>query len=143
MKKLVPRTPLRPVLVTLARRLLASYARAEKLAGFGVAALARKVDDAAEVARATGTSMGKAKAVVQTAKTMSQSDDLSAALQHGDISLDHAGEIAAAELVAVTQTESFTCSRTEPARRGSTPSNTAISGLGSAPPAVREATAMT
>jgi hypothetical protein len=78
------------------RRLLASYARAEKLAAFGVAALARKVD-ASHVARITGVSAGRARAVVQTGKTMSQSDDLSAALQHGDISLDQAVEIARAE----------------------------------------------
>jgi hypothetical protein len=100
----------------VARRLLASYARARRRVDFGIAALARKLDDAAEVARATGTSMGRAKAVVETAKTMSLSDDLATAMRHGDISLDQAGEIAAAEasapgaaaeLVAVAQTESF------------------------------------
>jgi hypothetical protein len=99
-----------------ARRLLASYARAEKLAAFGVAALARKVDDAFQVARMAGVSAGKAKAVVATGKMMSEADELSAALQHGSISLDQAAEIAAAEesapgaaadLVAVAQTESF------------------------------------
>jgi hypothetical protein len=45
----------------VAHRLLASYARAEKLAGFGVAALARKVDDASHVARITGVSAGTAR----------------------------------------------------------------------------------
>ena len=34
-----------------ARKLLAAYARAEKLAAFGVAALARKLADASEIAR--------------------------------------------------------------------------------------------
>jgi hypothetical protein len=100
----------------VARKLLASYARAEKLAAFGVAALARKVDDASHVARITGVSAGKARAVVATGKTMSDADDLSAALQHGTISLDQAAAIAAAEasapgaaakLVAVAETESF------------------------------------
>ncbi|MDQ4028844.1 MAG: hypothetical protein M3214_12485, partial [Actinomycetota bacterium] len=81
----------------VARRLLTSYARARRLVDFGIAAISRKVDDAAEVAQATGTSMGRAKAVVETGKTMSHSDELSAALQHGDISLDQAAEIAAAE----------------------------------------------
>ncbi|MDQ4028653.1 MAG: hypothetical protein M3214_11495, partial [Actinomycetota bacterium] len=81
----------------VARRLLASYARVEKLAGFGIAALARKLDDASHVARITGVSAGKAKAAVQTGKTMSQSDDLAAALQHGDVSLDQAAVIASAE----------------------------------------------
>jgi hypothetical protein len=100
----------------VARKLLVSYARAEKLAAFGVAALARKLDDASEVARTTGVSAGTAKAVVATGKTMSHSDALSAALQHGDISLEQAAEIAsaehsapgiAAELVDVAENEAF------------------------------------
>ncbi|MDQ4027194.1 MAG: hypothetical protein M3214_03975, partial [Actinomycetota bacterium] len=97
-------------------RLLEAYARAQKLAAFGVAALASKLDDNSEVARAVGVSAGRARAVVQTGKTMSDADDLSAAMQHGDISLDQAAVIAsaeesapgaAAELVAVAQNESF------------------------------------
>jgi hypothetical protein len=100
----------------VARRLLESYARAEKLAAFGVAALARKLDDASHIARMTGVSAGKARAVISTGKTMSVSDELSAAMQHGNISLDQAAEIATAEesapgvageLVAVAQKESF------------------------------------
>jgi hypothetical protein len=99
-----------------ARRLLEAYARARKLADFGIAAMSLKLDDAAEVARVTGTSMGMAKAVAQTGKTMSQSDDLSAALQQGDVSLDQATVIAsaeeaapgaAAELVAVAHKQPF------------------------------------
>ncbi len=42
----------------IARRLLAAYARAENLAAYGVAALARKLDDASELARITGNSGG-------------------------------------------------------------------------------------
>ena len=80
-----------------ARKLLASYARAEKLAAFGVAAMTRKVGDFDQVARITGTSIGKAKAVVETGKAMSSSDDLNLAMQTGSISLDQAAEIAAAE----------------------------------------------
>jgi hypothetical protein len=80
-----------------ARRLLKAYAKAEKLAGFGVAALSRKLDDPAELASVTGTSMGKAKATVVTGKTLESSDDLSFALQKGHISLDQATEIASAE----------------------------------------------
>jgi hypothetical protein len=100
----------------VARKLLAAYARAEKLAAFGVAALSRKLADATELARVTGTSMGKAKGVVTTGKVLATSPELSGALQHGDISLDQAGEIAAAEdsapgaaaeLVAVAQEEPF------------------------------------
>ena len=102
--------------VEAARRLIAAYARAEKLAAFGVAALSRKVDDASAVARVTGTSVGKAKAVVATGKVMGACEDLAAALQHGDVSLDQAAEIASAEesapgaakeLVAVARSEAF------------------------------------
>jgi hypothetical protein len=81
----------------LARRLLSAYARAEKLAAYGVAALARKLDDASELARVTGTPLGKAKAVVATGKVLGASGALSDALQQGDISLDQAAEIASAE----------------------------------------------
>jgi hypothetical protein len=90
---------LEPELVTAAqaRKLLAAYARAEKLAAFGVAALSRKLDDAGEVARTTGTSVGKAKAVVATGKAMADSGELTAALQQGDISLDQAALVASAE----------------------------------------------
>jgi hypothetical protein len=99
-----------------ARALLESYARAEKLAAYGVAALARRIDDRSEVARTAGVSAGKAKAVVQTGKVLATSNDLSAAMQHGDISLDQAREIASAEesapgvaaqLVAVAETAAF------------------------------------
>ena len=83
---------------TDARKLLASYARAEKLAAFGVAAITRKVDDWDQVARITGTSIGKAKAVVETGKAMGSSDDLNLAMKTGSISLDQATEIAAAGL---------------------------------------------
>jgi 5-methylcytosine-specific restriction endonuclease McrA len=100
----------------VADRLLAAYARAEKLAGYGVAALAAKRADAGELARITGTSIGNAKAVVATGKALPGSGELAAALQQGDISLAQAGEIAAAEisspgaateLVEVARKESF------------------------------------
>jgi len=78
---------LQPELVTAerARELLSAYARAEKLVSFGIAALSRKLDDSAELARLTGSSVAKAKNVVATAKVMASSEDLSSALQHGDI----------------------------------------------------------
>jgi hypothetical protein len=90
---------LEPELLTAARarKLLAAYARAEKLAGSGVTALTRKVDDAEQVARATGTPVGKAKAVVATGKVLAQSGVLNAAMQQGEVSLDQAAQIAAAE----------------------------------------------
>ena len=99
-----------------ARRLLAAYARAGKLAAFGLATLTRKLDDASELASITGTSVGKARAVVETGKVLGASGELSAALEHGDVSLDQATEIAsaeqsapgaAAELVAVARTNPF------------------------------------
>jgi 5-methylcytosine-specific restriction endonuclease McrA len=109
---------LEPELLTApdARKLLEAYARAEKLAAFGVAALTRKLNDTSEVARVTGTSMGKAKATVATGKVLGASHELSAAMRHGEVSLDQAAEIATAEkaapgsakeLVAVAQVDAF------------------------------------
>ena len=99
-----------------ARRLLERYARAEKLAAYGKAALARKVDDAAEVARVTGTSLGRAKETVNTGQVLRESPVLDDALKHGEVSLDQASEIAKAEasapgaakeLVEVARKEAF------------------------------------
>ncbi|HEX2258725.1 MAG TPA: HNH endonuclease signature motif containing protein [Actinomycetota bacterium] len=99
-----------------AHRLLTSYARARRLADFGIACLSRKLDDPSALARVTGTSIGQAKAVVATGKVLETSGELSAAFQQGDISLEQAGEIAAAEescpgaareLVEVAQEEAF------------------------------------
>jgi hypothetical protein len=101
--------------VPAARKLLEAYARVERLGAFGVAAVARKLDDAA-LARVTGTSVGRAKETVATGKVMGESNELDGALRHGDISLDQATEIAkaeescpgaATELVAVAKNESF------------------------------------
>lgn len=98
-----------------AHRLLGSYTRARRLAEFGIAGLSRKID-ASEIANVTGTSMGQAKAVVSTGKVLAGSADLSTALQQGEVSLEQAGEIAAAEqscpgaakeLVAVAKEEGF------------------------------------
>ena len=60
---------LQPELLTVehARELMAAYARAQKLVAFGVAALSRKLQDA-EVARLTGSSLGKAKEIAATGK---------------------------------------------------------------------------
>ena len=80
-----------------ARDLLAAYARAEKLAGFGKTVLARRLADATEVARMTGTSVGKAKTTVETGTALAAADDARAAFQAGAISLDQATEIARAE----------------------------------------------
>jgi HNH endonuclease len=108
---------LQPELLTTerARELMAAYARAEKLVAFGLAALSRKLDPT-EVAKLTGSPIGKARNVVATGAAMAHSQELSSALQQGDISLDQATEIASAEesapgaareLVAVAQERPF------------------------------------
>jgi hypothetical protein len=78
--------------------------------------LAAKLDDAAVVARATGVSLGKAKAAVDTGKSLKAADDVRDAFKSGEISLDQATEIAKAEqaspgssieLLKVSHEESF------------------------------------
>ena len=64
---------------------------------YGETTLARKLDDSAELARVTGTSIGTAKQTVETAKTLADADQAREALKSGDISLDQATEIARAE----------------------------------------------
>ncbi|MGH2697797.1 MAG: hypothetical protein ACRDJL_01185 [Actinomycetota bacterium] len=102
--------------VDAARERLQAYARAQHLAACGVAALARKLDEASTLARVTGTSVGKAKETIATSKVLYDSAPLEDALKHGDISLDQATEIAraegsapgvATELLTVAREESF------------------------------------
>ncbi|MEA2486904.1 MAG: hypothetical protein QOF16_558 [Actinomycetota bacterium] len=90
---------LQPELLTSSggRKLLTAYARAEKLAAFGVTMLARKVNDSAEIARVTGSPEGKAKETIATGKVLASSSHLSDALKVGSISLAQATEIAKAE----------------------------------------------
>ncbi|MGI8520179.1 MAG: HNH endonuclease [Actinomycetota bacterium] len=99
-----------------ARDLLARYARAEKLVSYGKTALAARLDDAAEVARASGVSIGKAKATVDTGKALKGADEVRDAFKGGDISSDQATEIARAEqaspgssseLLAAANSEAF------------------------------------
>ena len=79
------------------RKLMKVYARVEKLCSYGVAASTRKVDDTIEVAKATGSSAGKAKTVVATGRVLGSCDELATAMQTGRVSLDQAAEIASAE----------------------------------------------
>ncbi len=99
-----------------AKAALETYARAQRLAAFGVAALARKIDDAARLAMVTGTSIGRARETIATSKTLEDSKLLGDAMKVGKISLDQATEIARAEdaspgaareLVKLAQHESF------------------------------------
>jgi hypothetical protein len=109
----------------LARRLLAGYARAGKLAAYGVTALSGKLDDASQLARLTGSSLGHAQEVVSTSKALSDSRELKDALCRGEVSLEQAAAIASAEgsspgaateLLAVAREEPFHVLR-EKARR--------------------------
>ena len=77
--------------------MLELYARAKKLASFGETVIGRKVDDAAVLARATGTSVGKAKQTVETAKALQDAEVVADAFASGALSLDQATEIARAE----------------------------------------------
>lgn len=80
-----------------ARELLERYARARKLADFGVAAIARKIDDAQVVSRTTGTPVGQAKATIELGNNLKAAPELGDALQTGAVSAEQAREIACAE----------------------------------------------
>ena len=99
-----------------ARARLEAYTRAQRLAAFGVAALARVIDEASSLAQVTGTSIGRAKETIATSKVLSESVPLQDAFKRAAISMDQATEIAraeesspgvATELVAVAKKESF------------------------------------
>ncbi|MDQ3661074.1 MAG: 13E12 repeat family protein, partial [Actinomycetota bacterium] len=92
------------------------YAQLEKMATYGKTALASRINEAAEVARAGGTSIGKAKATLDTARDLADADQVREAFKTGDISFDQASEIATAErarpgssseLLQVASDESF------------------------------------
>ena len=92
---------LSPGLYSKARRrsLLERYARLEKLAAFGKAALAAQVGDAAALARVTGTSVGRARQTIETGRRLEETPQLGEAVRHGEVSLDQAEEIAKTEAV--------------------------------------------
>ncbi|MGI8791564.1 MAG: hypothetical protein ACR2I4_11890, partial [Actinomycetota bacterium] len=102
--------------VEQATELLAEYARTEKLACYGKTVLARRIDDASQLARASGTSLGKAKSTLETAQVLTEAEEVGEAFKSGAISLDQAQEIATAEqarpgssseLLQVASDESF------------------------------------
>ncbi|HZA39697.1 MAG TPA: hypothetical protein VFA00_03640, partial [Actinomycetota bacterium] len=108
-----------------ARRLLGTYASIEKLASYGRALMASRIDDVAAVARMSGTSTGQAKKTVETGAALKDAPEVGDALARGEVSLDQAGEIAkaeqaspgsAGELLKVAKEESFNVLRDE-ARR--------------------------
>jgi hypothetical protein len=145
---------LEPDLLTAetARGLLAEYARAEKLVAFGVAALARRVDDVGVVARATGTSVGRAKKTAETGAALTDAPEVADALATGEISLDQAGEIAVAEqarpgsaeeLLAVAHSEAFHVLRDKARKIRLEAEQTGVSGSARRRPARRAVTATT
>lgn len=83
-----------------AHSLVRAYGRVQKLGGFGVAALSARLSDPASIARASGTSIGKAKDAAATGVTLSSSPALDSALRSGKVSLEQAAEIARAEVAA-------------------------------------------
>jgi hypothetical protein len=83
-----------------AREMLGRYAELEKLAAFGKTALASRLGDPGRLARASGTSMGKAREALKTAQAAEATPELGAALRSGTVSLDQATEIARAESAA-------------------------------------------
>ena len=98
------------------RELLSRYAKAEKLVSYGKTMLAAKLDDATVVARASGVSLGKAKAAVDTGNSLKEADEVREAFKSGELSVDQAAEISRAEqaspgssteLLQVAQDESF------------------------------------
>ena len=102
--------------VESARELFDEYAKVKKLAAYGEAMLASRIDDAAAVARATGTSMGVAKRTVETGVALKDAPEVGDALACGEVSLDQAAQItkaeqakpgSAGELLKVAKEESF------------------------------------
>jgi hypothetical protein len=93
---------LEPDLMTAedARDRLARSSRLKKIASYCETVLARKVANAEELARTTGTSVGKAKATVETARALKDAEIVQAAFAGGDISFDQAAEIAKAEVAS-------------------------------------------
>ena len=98
-----------------ARVVLDRYAKARRLVDYGVAAVARKVDDAAVVSRATGTPVGQAKATIELGNNLKAAPELGAALQTGAVSAEQAREIASAEASVPGITEDLVdVARSEP-----------------------------
>lgn len=83
-----------------AAQLLAEFAECERLSSTGTALVAGKVADVELVARTTGTTVGKARAVVGLSDRMKDTPVLTDAMREGSLSLDQATEIAKAETAA-------------------------------------------
>lgn len=84
----------------VAARLVGLFARGERICAAGTALLARRVEDASLVARTTGTSVGKARAVIGLSERLRDTPALASAVRTAEVSLDQATEIAKAETAA-------------------------------------------
>lgn len=84
----------------LGARLISLFARVERVGAAGTALLARRVNDTALLARAAGTSVGKARAVLGLSVRLKDTPDLDRAVRGAAVSLDQATEIAKAETAA-------------------------------------------
>jgi hypothetical protein len=83
--------------VSDARKVLERYVTAQRLASFGIACLAARIDDVAVLAKTAGVPVAKAKDTVATGKIAAGSAPLGDALRTGTVSLEQACEIAKAE----------------------------------------------
>jgi HNH endonuclease len=98
-----------------ASRLLDLFVRAERIAGAGKALVARRIKDAKELARRTGTSVGKAREVLDLGSAMEGTPALDDAVRLGEVSPDQASVIARAEAAAPGSAEDLLdVARSEP-----------------------------
>jgi hypothetical protein len=98
-----------------AARLVGLFARVERVGAAGTALLARRVGDPGLVAATTGTSVGKARAVLGLSERLRDTPDLDEAVRTGSVSLDQATEIAKAETaVPGSAAELVTVARRQP-----------------------------
>lgn len=84
----------------LAHRLVSLLAEGERVCAAGTALLASRIADAPTLARVTGTSVGKARAVVGLSHRLGDTPQLEEAVRRAQVSLDQATEIARAETAA-------------------------------------------
>lgn len=80
-----------------ARVMLERFGRVRRLGDYGVAAFARKLDDAAVVSRAAGVPVGQANATIELGRNLKAAPELGAALASGAVSAEQAMQIASAE----------------------------------------------
>lgn len=83
-----------------ARSLQSKYARVVKLGAFGEVSLADRVGDPNELARVSGTSVGRARKTLDTSRQLAKTPVLNDALRRAEVSFEQAQEIAKTEAVA-------------------------------------------